>query len=385
MAWAAGWALVLTGAVEMRAAPTATVVFQSGPGRFEVSGVDSAAAQAVVNLAVDGWRHLAVPLGLPESFSSPVYCRLVPGEDWAEATPFRVIVEAGGVVSLRLRAGSAMPGLIVRRALVQALLMRLAVAHYGVNEKLAAPLWLELACVEWWRTRAEPAQFDALKQASARLTPNLGEILTAERGSAEPTDLTVGSVWTLAFFQSASGRENEWLNLLHRLLGGEESAAAVAASFPGRFNNELERELWWQTGWHQLRRVRLLPTLEADESQRELEALSRFVFAAEDGRDAVIPLRVVLAHAREPIVEVELQRRTTDLNRLLPALHPFFRNAGLSLAAALAPGSGEARRNEAASAFDGDWRDAVELTSASHAALDELEKRGPRRSGGRPG
>lgn len=386
VAWAVGCALVLTGAVAVPGATSAAVVFQSGPGQFEVSGVDGAVARTAVNLAVDCWHHLAGPLGLPAAFTSPVFCRLVPAEDWVEATPFRVIVEAGGVVSLRLRAGAATTDLIIRRALVQALLMRLAVAHHGVNERLSAPLWLELACVEWWRTRAEPAQFDALKQASARLMPNLAAILAATRGGAEPRDLAAGAVWLLAFLQNASGRENEWLNLLHRLLDGEEAGAAMAASFPGRYANEGERELWWHTGWHHLRRARTVPALEADESRRELESLCRFVFSAEEGRDVIVPLREVLAHAREPIVAVDLQRRASDLARLLPALHPFFRNAGLSLAAALRlPASGAGARDEAASAFDRDWNDAIELTSASRAALDEWEKRRPRTSGGGPG
>mgnify|MGYP006969313955 CR=1 FL=1 len=49
-------------------------------------------------------------------------------------------------------------------AALRDLLMRLAVAQHGVHERLAAPLWLEHACMVWWSVRAEPAQLDALKQ-----------------------------------------------------------------------------------------------------------------------------------------------------------------------------------------------------------------------------
>ena len=90
----------------------------------------------------------------------------------------------------------------------------------------------------------------------------------------------------------------------------------------------------------------------------------------------------MLAHAGEPIVEGELQRRAVALNRLLPSLHPFFRNAGLSLAEVFAKRRGADRiRDTARGAFERDWSDAVELAAASRAALDALEKSGPRGDG----
>ncbi len=378
-AWSATCTPVLAFAAMAFTGPVAAApaVFQSGLGRFEVSAVDATMAHTVVDLAADCWQQLAGPFGLPEAFSSPVFCRLVPVAEWGDATPFRVIVESGGVVSLRLRAEATLPDALVRRVPVQALLMRLAVAQHGVSEKLAAPLWLELGGVEWWRTRAEPAQFDALKQVSARLAPPaLSEILDAQRGAAAPAGLVEGSVWLLTFLQSESGRGNDWLGFLHQLLGGDEAATALAATYAQRFSDESERELWWQTGWHQLRRARSLPALEAEESQQELAALGRFVFATDEGGDVVTPLRVVLAHGREPIVAAELQRRAAELNRLLPSLHSFFRNAGLSLADALAWRGADSRRQESmVAAFEGDWRDALELTAASRTALDALERR----------
>jgi hypothetical protein len=245
-----------------------------------------------------------------------------------------------------------------------------------VNERLTAPLWLEHACVGWWRTRAEPAQLDALKQASARLAPPaLEDLLRWQRGATEPAPFVDGAVWLLTFLTGEAGKAAEWPSLLHRLLGGEAPVAALAASFPGRYANDGERELWWQTGWQQLRRARVLPGWEAAESRVELAEMVRFVFTHQ-GEDAVMPLRAVLERAGEPVVDRELKRRAAAVNRLLTALHPFYRNAALSLADALAVrGAGAERRDAACAAFEQDWRDATELERASATALDALSAR----------
>jgi GNAT superfamily N-acetyltransferase len=280
--------------------------------------------------------------------------------------------------------------------------MRLAVAHHGVNGKLSVPLWLELAGVGWWRTQAEAAQLDALKRESARLAPpGLGKLLGWRRGDEEPVRQTprpardlelretargpepfegprtqsAGAVWLLAFLQGESGKGGEWHALLVRLLAGEPADAALAATFPGKFGTPEERELWWQTGWHHLRRLNVLPVLDAAESRALLVDAARFVHAREDGTDAVSPLRAVLEHAREPVIEAELARRAAELNRVAAALHPFYRNAGLSLIAALETrATAVAKRDAVCAGFERDWRDAIELEAATKAALDRLER-----------
>jgi hypothetical protein len=378
-AWLAAFVLGALGAgqprLEAAVGEPVPVMFQTAPGQFEVDAIDASAAQRVAALADQAWQTLAAPLALPESFSSPVIVRLIPALDWSGAAPFRVIVEAGGVVSVHVRWEAATPESYVRRALVQGLLMRLGVARHGVSERLAAPLWLEHACVGWWRTHAEPAQLDFLRQSAARLAPpRLAELLAWQRGAAEPARLTEGAVWLLTYLVGESSRAGEWAALLPRLLGGEEPAAALAATFPGRFANDAEREQWWQTGWHALRLARTLPGLEAADSRAELAELSRFVFDR-DGRDEVVPLHDVLTHAREPVVDADLKRRLAQLNRALTAMHPLYRNAALSLAEALAlRTSSKTRREEACAAFEQDWREGNELAAASPAALDALER-----------
>src|SRR5581483_7115504 len=132
-------------------------------------------------------------------------------------------------------------------------------------------------------------------------------------------------------------------------------------------------ELWWETGWQQWRRTRNLPGADAAASRVTLAALSRFVFAAGED-DTVVRLRDVLAHAGEPPIEAELQHRAAMLARDVSGLHPFYRNAGLSLADALAARHAPAAKREAAAAgFERDWSEAEELSAATKAALDAVE------------
>jgi hypothetical protein len=355
------------------------VVVQSAPGQFEIAAVDGAVAHAVAGVAQEGWRLLAAPLGLPDAFPSPVFVRLVSSSSEAgDLAPFRVAVEAGGIVSVQVRPdGVVSPNL--QRALVQGLLLRLAVARYGARERLAVPLWLEHGCVGWWRSRSDAAQLDALKYETSRLPPPaLADLLAWRRGGDEPRAWTIAAVWLLSFFQAESGRAHEWPQFLERLLGADDPEAALASCYPGRFGSAEERELWWQTGWHYARRVRTLPTLEAAESRAQLEALARFVFASADvENDAVVSLPQVLAHAGEPILAAEITRRASELTRIIPALHPFYRNAGLSLSDAFAGASNKsaARRQSLGAAFERDWREATELERATSAALDAVESR----------
>lgn len=358
------------------AAEPALVMMQSAPGRFEIAARDPSAAQALVAEAVEAWRVLAAPLGLPEAFPSPVFLRVEPDPaGTAEpAAPFRVAIEAGGVVSVRLRE-SALPAGHGRRALVQGLLLRLAVARHGVTPHLAAPLWLELAAVEWWRTRADAARLDAAKQAAGHLPPPaLGALLLWRRGGEESAAWTAATLWLLTFLQAESGPAQEWPRLLGRLLAGDDPLVALVQSYPGRYHDPGERELWWQTGYHHARRLQALPVLEAAESRTQLAALVRFVAAGADGlSDRVVPLRELIARRAEPLLAVELRRRADVLARLVATLHPFYRNAGLSLAEVLAARDLPPARIEAAiAAFEQDWRDATDLAAATAAALDRL-------------
>lgn len=369
------WTLAVAGVLD--AAEGLPVMVQSAPGRFEVAAVDPSAAHAVAAMAEECWRHLEGPLALPAAFSSPVFVRLIrTTEAPAEVPVYRVNVEAGGVVSVWIASDAG--GERLRRALVHGLIARLAVAWHGVGAQPTVPLWLQHAGVGWWQSRTDGAALDALKQRCAQLRPPpIAGILDWTAGAAEPPEFRDAAVWLLTFLQQESGRGGEWGTLLRRLLAGADPQAALAQAYPGRFFGPPARELWWQTGWHHLRRMRSLPALESAESGLLLAHLSRFVLAGADGEaDRVVSLREVLAHADEPFLQAELARRAAELGRALSSLHPFYRNAGLSLAEAFGPGARDAAKIESQCvAFEEDWRDATELETAARAALDALEKR----------
>jgi hypothetical protein len=356
------------------AAEPLPVMVLSGTGRFEIAAVDSLLAHTIAGQADEAWRILAGPLGLPGGFGVPVYFRVVSGPV-ALGAPFAVVAETGGVVSVRLSADAAtIPN--IRRALVRGLLLRLAVAQHGVTERLRAPVWLEEACLGWWQTRSEAARLDAVKYGSMRQgPPPLGDILQREPGSPAAEEFSAAALWLLTFLQTESGREREWPTFLAALLAGEEPAIALAGSYPGRFASAAERELWWQTGWYHAVRSRTLPALDAAESRAQLGALARFVFAdVSTEADIAVPLENVLARSAEPIVAADIARRTLELARLVTLLHPFYRNAGLALAEAFSARAAKpAERVAASAAFDRDWRDALELETATTAALDALE------------
>lgn len=367
-----------------RAVEPVPVMVRTAPGRFEIAAVDASAAHAVSAVAEETWRLLATPFGLPPAFSSPVFVRLhASGEALRQTHPsdggFGASVEAGGVVSVWIRwpaAHDERSARWIRRALVRGLLLRLAVATHGAPELAKVPGWLETAAVGWCETRSDPARLDALKYRLERVGPTTLANIFAERPGVESDVQLDAASWLLAFLQNEStAAGGEWSTCVRRLLRGETADAALSAAFPGRFASAIERELWWQTGWHHLLRTRALPALDAAESRAELAALARFVFAPEDA-DVVVPLRRVVEEGRDAIVSAELKRRATELNRLLAALHPFYRNAGLSLAAAFESAivaTTAAKREAACAQFENDWRDALELERETKAALDRME------------
>ena len=379
------WALAAGGLIggvplapTVRAADPVAVIAQSVTGRFEVAAIDPAVGHAVGAQAEEGWRLLAGPLGFPDQFVSPVFIRVVSG---SVAVPFQVSVETGGIVSVALRA-ETLTTEVARRAIVQGILMRMAVSQQGVTERLRVPRWLEEAGVGWWRTRADGAQQDAVRYESRRiLPPALSDLLHWQRGPSESPGFSVASLWLMTFLQNESRRTGEWSAFTRALLAGDDPEVALVANYPGRFANEEERELWWQTGWYHVSRAPTLPALEAAESRVQLEALSRFVFADPTGNaDAVQPLGEVARRAGEPVVAAEFSRRAAELGRLIPVLHPFYRNAGLSLVEVFrAPVAKSERRAELAAAFAQDWRDATELEAETTAALDALEAKRTRR------
>ncbi|MBM3842330.1 MAG: hypothetical protein FJ397_03535 [Verrucomicrobia bacterium] len=362
----------------------APVLAASLAGRFEVASMDAAVAHRVAAAAEEGWRVLTAPLGLPPAFPSPVFVRVVPAGTPGAPPTHDVAVEAGGLVTLWL-GPRAQEGRALRVALVDALLHRLGVAWHGATVQPVVASWLVLGAAGWWETRVDGARLDALREASRRHPPpELVRLLDGTRGVSGTEGEAAGAIWLFTFLLAESGRGGEWPRLLARLLAGGDPQAMVAQAYPGRFGGPDERELWWQTGWHYHLRQRVLPGLEAEEARELLATLARFVFADEAGADRLPPLAEVLARRSEPLVAAELARRGVDLGRSIAGMHPFYRNAALTLAEAFALGAGpeaDRRREALLAQWERDWADGRALEAATTEALDrwEARRRGPAR------
>lgn len=374
------WRSVLVAGLAALSAPAARaaaapVLVQTSAGRFEFATIDPAVGHAVAALADDMWRQLEKPLGLPAAFSSPVFVRLLPPPGGGRTAAFEVNLEPGGVVSLWWR-GDAGEDALLRRALVRGLLSRLAVAQRGAAASATPAAWLEHACVAWWRARAEGAQLDLARLRAAQVPPPPIAGLLDWSAELEPEPAASAAMfWLMTFLQAESGPAGEWAAFVRRLIAGMDPQAALAESYPGRFQGESARELWWQTGWHHHRRVRVLPVQEAAESRALIEVLARFIYATPDGEaDRIVPLREVLSRGSEPTVAADLARRLNALGLNTTTLHPFYLNAGLSLAEAFQGAtSGKPVVTELADTFERDWRQGMILEQASRRALDALE------------
>lgn len=359
----------LAGAGRAQAAAGAPVLFQSAPGRFEVAAADVEAAREVVAAAGETWDVLTPVLGLPEAFASPVYVRVMPASAWAGPVAFRVWVEPGGVVSLRMRAAS--PPAEIRRAIVEALLTKLAIWHHGAASVTPVPRWLVEGAVSRWQTQVDPARLDLLQQETATMAPPpLEAVLSWREDDADLRRLRAGAGWLVRFLAEAG----EWAACRDRLLAGVESSRALATSYPGRFAEAGERELWWQVGWHAQRRARTLPMLDAADSRAAIADAVRIVMSRE-GRDVLVAPPDWPALARSPAGRAEIARRTRALETRAAIWHPFYRNAALSLARLLKQaGAGDAGAFATAlAAFDTDWRAGAELEAASVRALEAFE------------
>lgn len=344
------------------------------PGRFDISAVDASLAHAVSAQAEATWRQLTDLLTLPEGFSSPIFVRISTGD--ASSPLFTAQPEPGGIVSIWIKSSAVSQPAMVRRALARGVLLRLGVAWYGADAVRAVPAWLELGCALWVDTREFPARLDEIKDRTRALAPPaLGALLNESRDVAGGQGHEIAALWLLTFLQAESAGAREWRVFLRGVLRGTPADEVLTAAFPGRFANVRERELWWQTGWHHVRRVNAFPMMDSRDSARVIERLARFVFAP-DREDVVVPLLTVVEHAADVIVAGEFERRGQELQRLIPALHPYYRNAGLSLLdvfekGAAVPGQ---RRTALVVAFEEDWRDGVTIEAAAKAALDALER-----------
>jgi hypothetical protein len=354
------------------------LVFYTGQGQFEIIATEARAAQDALVLANSVWRSLAKPVGLPVSgFSSAVAVRLVPEKDWTAPAFFTVVAEPGGLVGVRICRGDKVDARIMRRALVQAVLLRQAVAWHGAKQGLTVPLWLEQACVALGEVRDRPAMLDAMQQESEQLAPPpLEELLRWQRGQAEERGRVLASYWLFQHLQDESGDMPRWARSVRAITGGADPMKALQDNYGTAWKDADSRELWWQVGFHNERLTSTVPLMSMGDSRDWLADRCRWL-AVKNGREQVLALDDLWTLRKESWIKTGMVERSQQLQNQLPRLHPFYKNAAISMGRMYqAAGKGSEEEFKAAKlALSQDATDGRELEAASGAALDELEAR----------
>lgn len=360
-------------------APDGARAFYTGRGRFEIVVMDAADAQAALALGRSVWQALSAPLGLPkDGFSTPVTIRLVPAAKWTGPSPFTATVEPGGWVSVRVRWGADSDPLFVRRAFVQGVILRQAVAWHAVGPRLTVPLWLEQACTAWSLVCERPAMLDAFQQESAGIAapPSLRALLQWERGAVESRGWELASLWLFLQLQAEPGGPSRWGGWVRGVVGGASPMDTLPRSYSGLWPDAAMQELWWQTSFHHQRRLQTLPMMTAGASRAWMADRSRWL-AGREGREIVLPPGELHALRREPWVRAELAARVGQVQSVLGVIHPYYTNAAISMGRlyeAALKGSAEDFKT-ALEAFERDAIDGRELEDTVGAILDTAPRK----------
>ena len=353
--------------------------FYTRQGQFEIVVQDAADAQQALALGRSVWRALSAPLGLPkDGFATPVTLRLVPAAKWTEPGPFTATVEPGGWVSVRVRWGADSDPRFVRRAFVQGVILRQAVAWHAVGPRLTVPLWLEQACTAWSLVCERPAMLDAFQQESAGIAapPPLRSLLLWERGGVESRDWELASLWLFLQLQAEPGDASRWGRWIRGVVGGAEPLDTLPRSYSGLWADAAMQELWWQTAFHHQCRLKSLPVMTAGDSRAWMADRSRWL-AGREGREIVLPLGELTALRREPWVRTELAARIGQVQSVLGVIHPYYTNAAISMGRlyeTVLKGS-DADFKTALESFERDAIDGRELEDTVGALLDTAPRK----------
>ncbi len=323
------------------------------------------------------WATLSAPLALPERFSTPVTVQVVAADRWAGPVLFRTFIDPEGQVSVQVRWSPVMSKSgQLRRALVQALLFRRAVAWHGASPKLRVPLWLEQGCGALSLTREQPAMLDAWQQESARVAPLPLAVLLGGGGPApEDRRRELSALWLVMHLQAESGTDPRWLTLVHGVLGGEDSLPALQRCYGALFQDDAARELWWDVGWYYQRQFNVPPMQPAPEARQWLIERARWL-GWRGGAEVVLTPLEIIQNRNVPWVEKELAARLSQIRTRDKTMHPYYYNAMVSLGSAYeeAAKNGNTRvYNQYLADFKRDLADGLELEQATDKALDAAE------------
>ena len=352
-------------------------VLETAPGQFQIVAMEAGAAHDVLVTAEAVWATLAAPLDLPERFPGPVTVQVVAADRWAGPVLFRSFMERDGAVSVQVRWSPEMSRTgQLRRALVQALLFGRAVAWDGPGPKLRVPLWLEQGCAAWSLTRERPAMLDEWQQLSAReAPPPLTSLLGAGGSGTEDPARQRAVLWLVMHLQAESGSPSRWLSLVHGVLGGEDSLAALQRCYGALFKDAAAREMWWDVGWYYQRQFNVQPMQTAPEARRWLGERARWL-AWRGGAEVVLTPLEIIQNRHVPWVEKELAARLSQITTRMQTMHPYYLNALISLGRAdeEAAKNGNTRvYNQYLADFKRDMADGLELEQATDKALDAVE------------
>jgi hypothetical protein len=356
-------------------------VYYTSAGQFEIVALDDASAQQALALGRSVWRSLAAPLGIATGgFSSPVSIRLVPEKQWTEPAVFLATVEPPGRVMVRVRWSDDVDPLIVRRAFVQGLILRQAVAWHGVVQGINAPLWLEQAALLWSLAHERPAMMDAFRQESRGVValPSVPELLNWERGTMESRGWELSALWFFLQLQedARDGGSVRWQTWLKAVLKGDNPYAALPRSYPGLWADGPGLELWWRMAFFHQSRLNELPVLNADESRAWLAHHIRWL-AGRDGREVVLGLDELRDLRREPWVRVRLIKEMDQARAILGVIHPYYANVAISLGRVYEQALKGSKEDfeKAIVGFNRDAIDARELEDEVGAMLDTAPKK----------
>jgi hypothetical protein len=353
-------------------------VFYTAPGQFEVIVTEVADAQQLLALGRSVWGALSVPLGLPaEGFSSPVSVRLVPAKDWNVPAIFTVTVEPAGLVNVRVCWSPEVDPVVVRRALVQGVILRQAVAWHAVGPQLTVPLWLEHACTEWSIVKEQPAMLDSFQQEAIGLdAPPLRALLQWERGTVESRGWELASLWLFMQLQAEQGPLSQWGGWVRGMVGGVAPYDSLPRSYAGLWTDAMSLELWWHTAFQYQRRMRALPVMTAEASREWMQDRSRWL-AGRGGREVALGLDELLGLRKEAWVNTELKVRLGQTRVILGVIHPYYANAALSMGKLYESAlKGDAKIFEAAlTEFKRDAIDGRELEDTVGAILDTAPRK----------
>ncbi len=350
--------------------------FSSRTQYFEIVSNEGASTNFTAALARSLIHTTRNWLRLPSGFPNRIFVQLESPERYRFEEPFRTNIEVAGNVTLSVRWDRETELEDLERALVRALLMRVAIWNRVPDESVSVPPWLEMGMQRTLQAAGDPSYVDAMVRSIRERGPMpLREILY--RNEDEPPDeaFAVNAYWLLRHLDQAGGQSGRLHNFVLRLLAGGDPDASMMATF-GSYIREIENaQLWWAVGVYERIQRRAVTQSHFHESRRLVNSHSRFTYRKE-GEEVRLGVDELWEHRDEPVLRSDLVRRLQDMNLQMRLIHPFHFNSILSLRLtmmSLLEGTEEEYRRGVAM-FRDDVREADLLFRETEEALDRLEE-----------